>query len=79
MDALLHRIEWSTLLFFAAMFVTLECLERLRLIHWFSEQTIHLISMSDDKNVQLIFAIVIIIWVNQILLHSNIVSIYQLF
>lgn len=65
MDALMHRIEWTTLLFFAAMFVTLECLERLRLIHWFSEQTINLISTSDDKNVQLVFAIIIVLWVSQ--------------
>lgn len=64
MDALLHRIEWTTLLFFACMFVTLECLERLRLIHWFSEQTIHLISTSDNENVQLVFAIVIVMWVS---------------
>lgn len=67
MDALMHRIEWTTLLFFAAMFVTLECLERLRLIHWFSEQTINLISTSDNENVQLVFAIIIVIWVSQCL------------
>lgn len=65
MDALMHRIEWTTLLFFAAMFVTLECLERLRLIHWFSEQTIKLISTSDNEHVQLVFAIVILIWVSR--------------
>lgn len=65
MDTLLHRIEWSTLLFFAAMFVQLECLERLRLISWFSKQTINLITLSDDPNIQLIFAIVILMWVSQ--------------
>lgn len=64
MDTLMHRIEWSTLLFFAAMFVQLECLERLRLITWFSKQTINLITLSDDPNVQLIFAIVILMWVS---------------
>lgn len=66
MDALMNRIEWTTLLFFAAMFVTLECLERLGLIHWFSEQTIRLISSSDDENVQLIYAIVIVMGVSHI-------------
>lgn len=64
MDALMHRLEWTTLLFFASMFVTLECLERLRLIHWFSEQTINLISTSDNPKVQLIFAIIILMWVS---------------
>lgn len=63
MDALMHRIEWTTLLFFASMFVTLECLERLGLIHWFSEQTINLISASDDENTQLAIAIIVLIWV----------------
>lgn len=64
MDAMLHRIEWTTLLYFAAMFVTLECLERLRLVHWLSEQTIKLISTSDNEQVQLVFAIVILMWVS---------------
>ncbi|XP_055303075.1 P protein-like [Sitodiplosis mosellana] len=67
MDALMHRIEWTTLLFFAAMFVTLECLERLRLLHWFNEQTINLISTFDDANVRLAFAIVIVIWLSGLL------------
>lgn len=64
MDLLLHRIEWTTLLFFASMFVTLECLERLGLVHWFSEHTISLISASDNENTQLIIAIFILIWVS---------------
>lgn len=67
MDAIMHRIEWTTLLFFAAMFVTLECLERLRLIHWFSQQTISLISTSDNEKIQLAFAIIVLIWVSLIL------------
>lgn len=65
MDTLMHRIEWSTLLFFAAMFIQLECLERLRLISWFSQQTISLIMLSDDPDVQLTFAIIILMWVSQ--------------
>lgn len=65
MDTLMHRIEWSTLLFFAAMFIQLECLERLRLISWFSQQTINLITLSDDPDVQLTFAIIILMWVSQ--------------
>lgn len=64
MDALMHRIEWTTLLFFAAMFVTLECLERMRLIQWFSEQTIGLISTFDNEQVKLTLAIVVLLWVS---------------
>lgn len=64
MDLLMHRVEWTTLLFFASMFVTLECLERLGLVHWFSEHTINLIAASDNENIQLITAIFILIWVS---------------
>lgn len=63
MDIIMHRIEWTTLLFFAAMFVTLECLERLGLVHWFTEHTINLISASDNEKTQLIIAIVVLVWV----------------
>lgn len=63
MDELMHRIEWTTLLFFAAMFVTLECLERLRLIQWIGEQTKHMILSVDNENAQLALAIIIILWV----------------
>lgn len=64
MDLIMHRIEWTTLLFFAAMFVTLECLERLGLVHWFSEHTINLISASDNENTQLATAIIVLVWVS---------------
>lgn len=74
MDTLLHRIEWSTLLFFAAMFIQLECLERLRLISWFSQQTINLITLSDDPDVQLVFAIIILMWVSQMISENYIFS-----
>lgn len=67
----MHRIEWTTLLFFAAMFVTLECLERLKLVQWFSEQTISLISASDNENVQLVSAIIVIVWVRSIPISSQ--------
>lgn len=63
MDALLHRIEWSTLIFFAATFVMLECLERLRLVEWLSNQTISIISTSENETVQLASAILILLWV----------------
>lgn len=64
MDSLMHRIEWTTLLFFAAMFITIECLERLRLIYWIGEQAKHIILAVDDPSYQLTLAILIILWVS---------------
>lgn len=63
MDALMHRIEWTTLLFFAAMFVTLECLDRLRLIQWIGEQTMDIILLATDEKSQLAIAILVVLWV----------------
>lgn len=63
MDAILHRMEFSTLIFFAATFVMLECLERLRLVEWLSDQTIRIISASENETVQLASAILILLWV----------------
>lgn len=63
MDAMMHRIEWTTLLFFAAMFVTMECLERLGLITWIGEQTKRVILSVDNEDAQLAVAIIIILWV----------------
>lgn len=71
MDSLMHRIEWTTLLFFASMFVTLECLERLKLVQWLTEQTTSFISASDDENVQLALAIVALLWVSIIAILSS--------
>lgn len=62
MDTLMHRIEWTTLIFFAAMFVTMECLARMGLINWIGKQTeIVILSVSEDA--RLAVAIIIILWV----------------
>lgn len=63
MDALMHRIEWTTLLFFAATFVTMECLDRLGLIVWIGEQTKNVILSVSNEKAQLAVAIIIILWV----------------
>lgn len=63
MDALMHRIEWTTLLFFAAMFVTMECLARLGLITWIGKQS-EIIIQSVGEDYRLAVAIIIILWVN---------------
>lgn len=62
MDALMHRIEWTTLLFFAAMFITMECLARLGLISWIGKQS-EIIIQSVGEDYRLAVAIIIILWV----------------
>lgn len=63
MDSLMSRIEWTTLLFFAAMFIIMEALERLGLINWIGKQTEHLI-LSVDESYRLTVAIVLILWIS---------------
>lgn len=63
MDALMHRIEWTTILFFAAMFVTMECLARLGLINWIGKQS-ETIIYSVGEDYRLAVAIIIILWVS---------------
>lgn len=59
----MQRIEWTTLLFFASMFITMECAARLGLIAWIGQQTESLILCVDDQNAQLAVAIIIVLWV----------------
>ncbi len=61
----LHHVEWTTLLFFAGLFVLVHSLEYLGLIGWIGEQVTNAIgSFSDDM--MLPAAIVIILWVSAI-------------
>ncbi|KAG4072992.1 hypothetical protein HA402_009411 [Bradysia odoriphaga] len=63
MDVLMHRIEWTTMLFFAAMFVTMECLARLGLINWIGKQS-ETVIQSVGEDYRLAVAIIIILWVS---------------
>ncbi|XP_037960681.1 P protein [Teleopsis dalmanni] len=63
MDHLMHRIEWTTLLFFAAMFVMMECVERLGLFAWIGEVTENIILIVDKRH-RLAMAIFIILWIS---------------
>ena len=56
------RIEWTTLLFFGAMFITMECLARLGLIDWIGKQSENLIFLVDEET-RLAVAIIIVLWV----------------
>jgi Na+/H+ antiporter NhaD/arsenite permease-like protein len=63
MEAVLARVEWSTLLFFAALFVLMEALSELGLIDWIGNQTQYII-MSVSEESRLAVAILIILWVS---------------
>lgn len=65
MEAVLARVEWSTLLFFAALFVLMESLAKLGLIDWIGLQTENVI-LSVSEESRLAVAILIILWVNKI-------------
>lgn len=65
-DQCLHQVEWSTLLFFAALFILMECLTILGLITWIGDLTENLIESVSEEN-RLAFALVLILWVSAIL------------
>lgn len=63
MEGVLARVEWSTLLFFAALFILMEALSRLGLINWIGRQTENLILAVPEKY-QLAVALLLILWVS---------------
>lgn len=67
MENILHRVEWATLIFFAALFVLMEALTELQLIDWINTQVTDWIrGLEDDKRQQLAVAILLILWVSAI-------------
>ena len=65
LDHVLERIEWGTLMFFAALFVLMDALAELGLIDWIGEQTAALIS-SVDEDARLATALILVLWVSAI-------------
>ncbi|KAH8327825.1 hypothetical protein KR067_000824 [Drosophila pandora] len=63
MEHLMHRIEWTTLLFFAAMFVMMECVERLGIFSCIGDFTEHVI-LSVGKSHRLAMGIFMILWMS---------------
>ncbi|XP_067841475.1 P protein [Heptranchias perlo] len=62
-EIILHRVEWASLLFFAALFVLMEALASLQLIDYIGEQTATLIkSVPEDQRLSI--AIILVIWVS---------------
>ncbi|KAK0181182.1 hypothetical protein PV327_003487 [Microctonus hyperodae] len=63
LDGIMARVEWSTLIFFAALFILMEALSRMGLITWIGKQTEWII-LSVNENFRLAVAILLIMWVS---------------
>lgn len=61
-EAILARVEWTTLLFFAALFILVESVALLGLIDWIGKQTETVIMLVSDES-RLAVAILLILWV----------------
>lgn len=65
LEPILARVEWSTLLFFAALFVLMEALSKLGLISWIGNMTENLILQVGPES-RLAVAVMLILWVSGI-------------
>lgn len=65
LEAIMDRIEWSTLLFFAGLFVLVECVSILGLIDYIGEWTISLIEQVDSGN-RLIASMMLVLWISAV-------------
>lgn len=77
LDHCLHQVEWPTLLFFANLFILMECLTEIGLIPAIGTLIEKLI-MSMSPGTQFPVAIVLILWVSHTLLFSNFLIILEL-
>ncbi|XP_065083559.1 P protein-like isoform X3 [Ochlerotatus camptorhynchus] len=62
-ESVIARVEWSTLLFFAALFILMEALAELGLIEWIGKQTENVI-LSVSEESRLAVALLLILWVS---------------
>ncbi|XP_055643954.1 P protein isoform X2 [Toxorhynchites rutilus septentrionalis] len=62
-ESVIARVEWSTLLFFAALFILMEALAELGLIEWIGRQTENVI-LSVSEESRLAVALLLILWVS---------------
>ncbi len=61
----LEKVEWSTLIFFAGLFVLIHSLQHLGVIEWIGQQVISAI-VSFEESSRLVAALVILLWVSAI-------------
>lgn len=65
LEAIMDHIEWSTLLFFAGLFVLVECVSELGLIDFIGEWTISLITQVSSAY-RLMASILLVLWISAI-------------
>ncbi|KAH9421569.1 protein kinase [Dermatophagoides pteronyssinus] len=63
LESIMGRVEWSTLIFFAALFVVMEALAELKFLWWIGQLTQDFIN-SVPENSRLIVAILVFIWIS---------------
>lgn len=66
LEEALEKVEWSTLLFFAGLFVLVHSLDLMGVIKWIGEQVVFTISQFEDPGTQLTVAILLLLWVSAI-------------
>jgi len=65
-DEILEKVELSTLLFFACLFIIMKCMEEMGLIEWIGTQIVDIISMVPEGRLRQASAILLILWVSAI-------------
>ncbi|XP_035233322.1 P protein-like [Stegodyphus dumicola] len=63
LESVLNRVEWSTLLFFAALFVVMEALSRLELVWYIVNMTQDAINAVEEEH-RLLVAVVLVLWIS---------------
>ena len=61
LDGIIHKVEWSTLLFFACLFIFMKSIEELGLLTIISGEISDIISSVNSKNDQMVIALTLII------------------
>lgn len=65
-DLIMNKIEWSTLIFFFALFIVMEVMAKLGLIKFMGNQITNLIDLIPSGDLRLIVAITIVLWASGI-------------
>ncbi|KAI2802671.1 protein kinase, partial [Blomia tropicalis] len=65
LDSIIGRVEWSTLIFFAALFVVMEALAELKFLWWIGRLTQDFINSVPEQH-RLVVAILLFVWISAI-------------
>jgi len=66
LEELLEKVEFGTLMFFAALFILMEVLSEMGLINWIADRLIELIATAPVGKSRLALAVFLILWVSGI-------------